>query len=42
MEFLNSFHLAYRLDIERKKEPYRNKELKNHGVGTFSVFNTQN
>ena len=33
--------IAYRLDIERKKEPYRNKELKNHGVGTFSVFNTQ-
>ena len=33
--------IAYRLDIERKKEPYRNKELKNHGVGTFPVFNTQ-
>lgn len=33
--------IAYRLDIERKKETYRNKELKNHGVGTFPVFNTQ-
>ena len=33
--------IVYRLDIEKKKEPYRNKELKEHGVGTFSVFNTQ-
>ena len=33
--------ISYRLDIEKKKETYRNKELKNHGVGTFPVFNTQ-
>lgn len=33
--------IVYRLDIEKKREPYRNKELKDHGVGTFSVFNTQ-
>lgn len=33
--------IVYRLDIEKKREPYRNKELKDHGVGTFAVFNTQ-
>lgn len=33
--------IVYRLDIEKKREPYRNKELKDYGVGTFAVFNTQ-
>ena len=35
--------VVYKLNIEKNnKENYRNKELKDHGVGTFSVFNTQN
>ena len=34
--------VVYRLNIEKNnKENYKNKELKDHGVGTFSVFNTQ-
>lgn len=37
------YFIIYKLNIEKKKnkENYKNKELKNHGVGTFPVFNTQ-
>ena len=39
--FLITF-VVYNLNIEQKnKEEYKNKELKDHGVGTFHVFNTQ-
>jgi hypothetical protein len=33
--------IAQQMNKQNNKEQYRNKELKNHGVGTFPVFNTQ-
>lgn len=37
------YFIIYKLNIEKKKnkENYKNKELKNHGVGRFPVFTTQ-
>ena len=41
--FILIYFIIYKLNNEKKKnkENYKNKELKNHGVGTFPVFNTQ-
>jgi hypothetical protein len=40
------YYIVYKLNLEKtkkikNKEDYKNKEIKDHGVGTFSVFNTQ-